>query len=87
MDIKAVPYFGNCDRRAAKAGQADGRRTEQRDQKNYSCVFHRFFRFCVCLGFYDLRSLPFGSRTNVFLSGKAEIAVKTRQVFSRSARL
>jgi hypothetical protein len=28
-----------------------------------------------------LRGCPFGSRTNVFLSGKAEIAAETRQVF------
>jgi len=31
------------------------------------------FEFCV--------ALIFGSRTNVFLLGKAEIAVETRQVF------
>jgi hypothetical protein len=30
--------------------------------------------------------LLFESRTNVFLSGKAEIAVKTRQVFLRTPR-
>jgi hypothetical protein len=30
------------------------------------------------LGCYDLRSIPFGSPANLFLSGKAEMAVKTR---------
>jgi len=43
------------------------------------------FCFSVCLGFYDLRRLPFGSPANRFLSGKAENAVKTRQVFSLSS--
>ena len=34
-----------------------------------------------------LRRSVFGSRTNVFLSDKAEIAVKTRQVFLLPAAL
>jgi len=35
------------------------------------------------LACYDLRSIPFGSPANLFLSGKAEIAVETRQVSHR----
>src|SRR5206468_4785753 len=84
VDIKAVPYFGNGDRRAAKAGQPCGRRAEQRDQKNYSCVFHRYFFLLYFLIFMLLHlSSAFFLRasTNVFLSGKAERAVETRQVF------
>ena len=43
--------------------------------------------FLLVLGFpcLHLRRASFGSRTNVFLSGKAETAVKTRQVFYRVA--
>jgi hypothetical protein len=37
--------------------------------------------FVGCLDCYDLRSIPFGSPANLFLSGKAEKAVETRQLF------
>ena len=42
------------------------------------------FGFWV-FGFYIRAASLFGSRTNVFLLGKAETAAKTRQVFSRAA--
>jgi hypothetical protein len=47
-----------------------------------------FIDFFSGLGFWFLRPwgrLVFGSRTNVFLLGKAETAVETRQVFCRAA--
>jgi hypothetical protein len=44
-------------------------------------MFYLWFWFlcCICAG------APFGSRTNVFLSGKAEMAGATRQVFQWGA--
>ena len=47
-------------------------------------IFHKRFPFnSWVFGVYICAALLFGSRTNVFLSGKAEIAVETRQVFHR----
>ena len=81
MNIKTVTYFGNGDGRAAKAGQAKGGNAEQCDQKNFLYVFHKCYVFD--LGCCDLHSIPIGSGANLLLFAKAEIAVKTRQVFHR----
>ena len=64
-----------------------GRRAEtgwQSASENLISVFMGVIPFCIFdfVLLHLVRCLPcFGTRTNVFLSGKAEIAAETRQVF------
>ena len=52
----------------------------------FICVFMGVGPFVWFLGCYICAALLFGARTNVFLTGKAETAVKTRQVFHHTPR-
>src|SRR5262245_59735085 len=59
---------------------------EQNGRESVEVSFHRIF-FGSQVQCLHLRRSVFGSRTNVFLPGKAETAAKTRQVFSHTVRL
>src|SRR5262249_39800986 len=65
----------------------DGRRCEEQNgRESVEVRFHRFFFWVFRVKFLHLGRFVFGSRKNVFLLGKAETAVQTRQVFVDALR-
>src|SRR5215471_7202856 len=99
MTCSNLRCFSNRSRFTESRGQSSYRRScphgkrandghtceEQNDPESVEVRFHRFF-FGSRVQCLHLRGSVFGSRTNVFLSDKAETAVKTRQVFVDALR-
>src|SRR5262245_42536271 len=99
MTCPNLRCFSNRSRFTESRGQSSYRRScphgkrtndghaceEQNGRESVEVRFHRFF-FGSRVQCLHLRRSVFGSRTEVFLSDKAETAVKTRQVFVDALR-
>src|SRR5215471_19807196 len=99
MTCSNLRCFSNRSRFTESRGQSSYRRScphgkrasdghtceEQNGRESVEVRFHRIF-FGSQVQCLHLRRSVFGSRTNVFLPGQAETAVKTRQVFVDALR-